>query len=148
MPANTSPIFGLTPNVTGVVITTASTNTSSTGTGTVATNMFRAFTAGANGSYIQKIRFMSTATAPNNSVATTLRIFISSIASGATTAADTSLSGEIAVPIIATDNATNSTNFYDFPLNIAIPTNNYIYVSQHTAQTNTQWIAVAFGSDY
>lgn len=150
MPANTSPIFGLTPNVSSVNITTAAANTSSAGGGTVGTDIFKVFTAGANGSFVQMIRFMSVASAANTTgVATTLRIFYSTVGSGATATGDTHCIGEISVPAIASDNSTNATNYYDFILNKAIPASSFIHVSQHVAQTTNQnWVATAFGSDY
>lgn len=92
---------------------------------------------------------MSVATAPTTGVATTLRVFISTVGSGATTAANTFLIGEISVPAIASDAATAATNYYDFILNQAIPTGYFIHVAQHVAQTaNQNWVAVAFGGDY
>jgi hypothetical protein len=150
MPANTVPIFSLTPNLSAVSITTASANTASAGAGTVGTNMFLAFTAGANGSFVQKVRFMSVASAAGvTGVATVLRIFLSTVNSGSPTAANTFLIGEVSVPAINSANQVNATNFYDFPLNIAIQTGYYILVSQHVAQTTNQnWNAMVFGGNY
>lgn len=127
----------------------AAANTSSTGTGTIGTDIFKAFTSGADGSFVQRIRFMSVATAPTTGVATTLRIFISSVGSGAVTAANTFLIGEISVPAVPSDATTTATNYYDFILNCAIPTGMFLHVAQHVAQTaNQNWIATAFGGDY
>jgi hypothetical protein len=149
MPANTAPIFSLVPNVNSVPITTAAANTSSAGGGTVGTDIFKLFTAGANGSFLQRIRFMSVASAPTTGVATVLRIFLSTVGSGSTTAADTFLIGEVSVPAIASDAATAATNFYDFILNMAIPSGMFVHVSQHVAQTTNQnWVATAIGGDY
>lgn len=150
MPANTSPIFSLTPNVSSVTLTTTAANTKSDGAGTVGTDIFKVFTTGANGSFINKIRFMSVASAANTTgVATTLRVFISSVGSSTTSASDTFLIGEVSVPAIASDNSTNATNYYDFVINAALPTSKFIHVSQHVAQTTNQnWIATAFGGDY
>jgi hypothetical protein len=150
MSANTSPIFSLTPNVGQVSIPTATANVKSDGVGTVATDLFKAFTAGANGSFIQRIRFMSVASAAAvTGVATTLRIFLSTVGSGATLASNTFLIGEISVPAIASDHSTLATNFYDFLLNMAIPTGMFIHVTQHVAQTaNQNWVATAIGGDY
>jgi hypothetical protein len=150
MPANTNPIFTLTPNVGMVTITQAAANVKSDGVGTVATDMFKVFTAGANGSFIDRVRFFSVASAANTTgVATTLRVFISTVASGGTTAADTFLIAELSVPAIASDHATNATAPYEILLGFAIPTGMYIHVAQHVAQTaNQNWIAVAIGGDY
>ena len=149
MPANTAPIFSGVPNVSSVTISQSSANTSSAGAGTVGTDIFKVFTAGANGSFIQSLRFMSVATAPTTGVATTLRIFLSTVGSGSTTAANTFLIGEISVPAIASDAATAATNFYDFLINKAIPSGMFIHVTQHVAQTaNQNWICTAWGGDY
>ena len=150
MPANTTPIWALTPNVGTVTLTTTAVNTSSAGGGTVATDIFKTFTAGANGSFVQKVRFMSVASAANiTGVATTLRVFLSTVGSGATAAANTFLVGEVSVPAIASDHSTNATNYYDFIINQAIPTGMFVHVTQHVAQTTNQnWVAVCFGGDY
>jgi hypothetical protein len=150
MPANTAPIFSVTPNVTSVTITTTAASAKSNGAGTVGTDMFKAFTAGANGSFVQRLRFMSVASAAAvTGVATVLRIFLSTVGSGSTTAADTFLFAEVSVPAISSGHSTNATNFYDVPLNIPIPSGMFIHVSQHAAQTTNQnWIATVFGGDY
>lgn len=148
--ANTTPIFTLTPNVSSVTITQSSANTSSAGGGTIGTDIFKVFTTGSSGSFVQRIRFMSVASSAGTvGVATTLRVFISSVGSGSTTASNTFLIGEISVPAINSDNSTNATNYYDFILNSAIPASTFILVSQHVAQTaNQNWIATCFGGDY
>jgi hypothetical protein len=158
MPANTSPIFSLTPNVGTTKIATTSAVVTSDGSSTGATIvlMYSAFASGANGSFVQRVRFSTVASAAAvNSVATTLRVYISTVstsvgsAAGATTAANTQLLAEVSVPIISSSNSTNATNYYEIPLNIAIPTSRWILVSQHIAQTtNQQWQATVFGGDY
>lgn len=150
MSANTAPIFSLVPNVNSVGITTTAANTSSAGGGTLGTDIFKLFTAGANGSFIQRIRFMSVASAAaTTGVATTLRVFLSSVGSGSTTASDTFLIGEISVPAISSAHSTNATNFYELVLNMAIPSGMFVHVAQHVAQTtNQKWVATAIGGDY
>ncbi|MGH8562711.1 MAG: hypothetical protein ACREXW_00970 [Gammaproteobacteria bacterium] len=105
MPANTSPIFGLTPVLSWGEIATA--NTAKDGTGTVVT----IFTAGANGARVDKIRYKAKGT----NVATVLRVFTNNGSTNATaannslyheeTVAATTLSevaaltnGEVAIP--------------------------------------------------
>lgn len=66
MPANTSPLFPLTPKVSWAPLTAA--NTAKDGTGTVAT----VFTAGANGARIDQIKVRALGT----NVATVLRLFV------------------------------------------------------------------------
>lgn len=153
MPANTAPLFSLTPNVGSVTIPTTNAQVKSNGVsaGTSADVMYKVFTAGANGSYLDRIRFHSVASAAaTTGVATTLRVYKSTVSSpGATTAADTFLIGEISVPAISSSNSTNATNYYDVILEMVLPTGIYIHVSQHVAQTTNQnWIAHAFAGDY
>lgn len=157
MPANTAPIFTLTPKVTGVKIGTTSAQVKSDGTsaGTGTDLMYCAFIAGTNGSFLQKVRFNTVASAAAvTGVATTLRVYLSTVVTaigvaGATTAANTLLLAEISVAALVASNSINAANFVDIPLNIAIPASTYIMVSQHVAQTTNQnWQALAFGGDY
>ena len=150
MPANTSPIFGLTPNVNWTAITNTAVNTGSDGSGVIGTNLFKAFTAGSNGSFVQKVRYTVTAnTSSLTSVATTLRAFISDVGTGAVAAADSAVLGEVSVPAISVANAINATNFYDYPVNFAIPSGSFVLVGQHVAQpTKVAWSAMVIGSDY
>ena len=149
MAQNTSPIFGLTPRIGTGNITTTATSTRSDGVGTVGTNLFLTFTAGPSGSFIQKVRFFSVASAPTTGVATVLRTFYSTVGTGTLTADQAALLGEISVGALGAANATNATNFYELPLNFAIPANTYILVSQHAAQTTNQnWTAMVIASDY
>lgn len=152
MSQNTSPIYTLTPNVSSVKISTTAALVRSDGSAAnaIGTDQFLAFTSGASGSFVQRIRFNTVASAAAvNSVATTLRVYLSSVNTGTPTATNTSLLAEIGVPIISTANSTTPTSYYEIPLNIAIPANRYILVSQHVAQTTNQsWQATVFGGDY
>lgn len=158
MSANTSPIWSLTPNIGAAKIATTSAVAQSDGaaTGTSTNLMYSVFASGANGSFLQKVRFSTVAsTAATNSVATTLRIFKSSVsttvgtAAGATTASNTMLIAEISVPIISAGHSINATPYYDVPINLALPASCWILVAQHIAQTTNQsWQAQAFGGDY
>lgn len=149
MAQNTSPIFGLTPELQGVDITTTSVATSSYGRGSIGTAQFVAFTSGPSGSYVQKVRFMSVASAPVTGVATVLRAHYSTVNTGTPTSGQVFLLGEVSVGGLASANATNATNFYELPLNFAMPANTYLLVSQHTAQTTNQfWQAFVIASDY
>ncbi|MCC6629952.1 MAG: hypothetical protein IT340_21455 [Chloroflexi bacterium] len=153
MAANTTPIFTVTPNVGSVKLGTTSAQVKSDGTsaGTGTDLMYKAFTAGANGSYVESIRFQPVASAANvTSVATVLRAYLSTVANpGATTSSDTTLLGEVSVPAIAASHSTNATNYYEIVLNKPIPAGTYIHVAQHVAQTtNQQWQATVFGGNY
>lgn len=149
MPANTSPIYGLTPRIGTANITTTATSTRNDGAGTVGTNLFLTFTAGANGSFIQKIRFFSVASAPTTGVATVLRAYYSLVGTGTLAATDAALLGELSVPAVPSANATNASSYYDLPLNFAIPAGTFILVAQHAAQTTNQnWTSMVIASDY
>lgn len=153
MPANTAPLFSLTPNVgrVGIPTTNAQVKSDGTSAGTSADVMYKVFTAGANGSYVDRIRFFSVAnSAATTGVITTLRAYLSTVSSpGATTNSDTFLIGELSVPAISSSHSTNATNYYDLILEQVIPTGTYIHVSQHVAQTtNQRWNAIAYGGDY
>lgn len=157
MSANKEPIFTLIPNIGTAKIPTTYAQPKNNGA-SAATGvdfMILAFIAGAEGSYVDKVRFHSVAsTAATNSVPTTLRVYLSSVAapetpSVGTTAANTQLLAEISAPLIASGHSTIATNYIEVVLGIVIPTGKYIHVSQHVAQTtNQQWQATVFGGDY
>lgn len=86
MPANTLPIFPISPKVSWGTLTAA--NTAKDGTGTVAT----VYTAGANGSRIDQIKVRALGT----NVATVMRFFINN-GSVNTTAANNSLIHEVTI---------------------------------------------------
>jgi hypothetical protein len=153
MPANTAPIFTLTPNIGRVQIPTTNAQIKSDGTsaGTTTDVVYKAFTSGANGSFVDKVRFSIVATAAVTSVACVLRVYLSSVAApGATIGGtDTWLVGEVSVPAIAAASTTVATGQYDVQLNLVVPTGLYLHVSQSIAQTtNSFWQAMAMGGDY
>lgn len=152
MAQNVQPIYTKVPNVGFASIPTANAQVKSDGTsaGAGADTMYLAFTAGLNGSYVDRVRFFSVATAVTTGVATVLRAYLSTVAApGATTSANTHLIGEISVPAVPSANASNATSPYDIPVGMAIQNGLYIHVSQHAAQTaNQNWIGMVFGGDF
>ena len=131
--------------------TTAQVKSNGVSAGSGTDMMYKVFTAGTYDSYLEKIRFMSVASAAGTTgVATVLRAYVSTVAApGATTAADTFLLGEISVGAINSSNSTNMAAFFDMPIDMVIPTGSCVHVSQHVAQTTNQnWIALAIGGDY
>lgn len=148
MPANTDPIWTKNGKVTSVLVTAA--NTSSQGGGTIGTDIFLAFTADAtNGSFVQRVRLIPTATTPTTTTASVARIFISSVTSGATTSANTFLWDEIALPAIAADNASAAVPEFDIVLGIPLPASYTVLVTNHAAPAaNTAWRAVVIAGDY
>lgn len=146
---NTSPVFSLTPNNGRVAVTAA--NTKSDGTGTIGTDIFKLFTAGAQGSWVSKIRLTTGATAAaTTTTATVARIFLSTVTSGATTGGtDTFLLAEIVVPSVSGDSSTVPTNIIEVPLNIALKSGETILVTNHAAPAaSTVQHAHCIGGDY
>lgn len=149
MPANTSPIFVLTPKAPAVSITAA--NTKNDGAGTIATDMFLLYTAGSNGAWVGRVRFaVSGSTAATGSTATVARVYISTQTSGATTNANTFRVDEVALPTITTDQTTTQTPVFEVQVNSFLAAGQTLLVSTHHAPAaNTAVQAVALGSgDY
>lgn len=145
---NTQPQFTSNGNVNSVLVTAA--NTSSQGGGTIATDIFKAFTADATyGSYVERVDFIPTATAATTTTATVGRVFLSSITSGATTSANTWLIGEVTLPATAADNASTAVNVFSVAVGYRIPAGYTILVTNHAAPAaNTAWRANVIGGDY
>lgn len=154
MPANTSPIFTLTPNLGAfAVLNTANALTVSDGTGTIGTTMKLALAAGTFGSFVGTIRFMPCQTAAGagtNTAATVFRIYESSQTAGATTNADTHLIAEVVVGIQSAGNSTTACFPVEVPLNFTLDPSHTILVSQHAVcAANTEWHVTCPGSgDY
>ena len=148
MPANTDPIFTRIGSIKSVLVTAA--NTSSQGGGTIGTDIFLASTADAtNGSFIQRVRFVATATAALTTTATVGRVFISTQASGVTTSANTFLFQEVPLIATAADNATTQAQPIDIILGFVLPLSYTILVTNHAAPAaNTAWRALVIGGDY
>jgi len=145
MPANTSPIYSIAgradsvaANNSGLVVGPTA-NTSLDGTGT----MYKAFTAGSNGSYLQKVRFRPV----GSPAATVCRVFISS--STSTSATATWLFDEITLPAV-TLSQTASTSVFELPLNFALPTSYLLYVTfgTSTGSAGTGYSVVTIAGDY
>jgi hypothetical protein len=150
MAANTSPIWTLTPNVSFADITNTVANVNTTAPGTIGTNCFLAFTSGADGSYLQKIRFsFVSTTGVISSVATTLQVYLSTINTGATTSANTDLIAQVQAAAQTVSAVTTAPYAIEIPFNYAIPASRYILVTQSVAQTtNANWQALVIGGNY
>lgn len=148
MAANSNPKFTKNGRVSSVLVTAG--NTSSQGGGTIATDIFLAFTADAtNGSFVERVRLIPTATTPTATTATVARVFVSTVASGATTSANTYLVGEITLPSISADNASTAVIPFDVPIGFALPASGTILITTHVLPVaNTAWRAVVIGGDY
>jgi hypothetical protein len=147
---NTAPIFTGVPEINLIQIPQSSTNVhTSGGTASIGSNMYVAFTSGANGSYVQKMRFQfSSTTSAINSAATVFKIYFSTVNTGTPTISQASLIADIAAPA-QTITATTSAYPIEVPLNFAMPANTYLLVGQTIAATaNGAWFVTTFGGDY
>ena len=145
MPANTSPIY----SIVGATDSTAS-NNSGTVTGPTANTaldgsgtLIKAFTAGANGSYVQKMRFRPV----GSPAATVCRVFISS--STSTSATNSWLYDEITLPAV-TLSQTAASSVFELPINVALDPNYLLYVTfgTSTGSAGTGYSIVTIAGDY
>lgn len=157
MPANTAPIFPLTPNVgvMNAVLSTAMTNTKAfDGTQAAGTAMAVCFTAGANGSRLDKVtaRYTSTngATASGTTASTVMRLWLNN-GSDNTVATNNQLLGEIVMPAqTVTALATGTNPEYTLLLGISIPAGYKVYAGLTVAVGGTACAVIpcAVGGDY
>lgn len=147
MAGNATPQF--TKNgVIGSAISSAA-NTSSSGAGTIGTNIWKILTAGSEGTFVECVRFLPVATATTTTTATVGRVFASSVTSGATTSADTFLVAETVLPAVSAGSASTAVNNLDVPVNFRLPAGWTLLFTTHAAPaSNTNWRATAFGGDY
>jgi hypothetical protein len=147
---NTAPIFTGVPEINLIQIPTTSTNIHTLGgSAIIGTNIYVAFTAGASGSYVQKMRFhFSSTTSAISSAATVFKVYYSTVNTGTPSITQASLIADIAAPA---QTITNTTSAYpiEVPLNFALAANTYLLVGQTiAAPTNTAWFVTTFGGDY
>lgn len=129
MPANTQPIFSASGDVSsdsGTSFSAALTAAANDYTGAGANNVL-VFTAGANGGFVQRLRFKALGT----NVATVMRVFFNN-GSANTTASNNTFFDEIALPA-TTASATAGTPTIDLPINVALPAGFRIFVGLGTA---------------
>lgn len=157
MPANTSPIFALTPNVgeNNALLSTAMTNTKAfDGTEAAGTALGLVYTAGANGSRLDyvRVKYSSTngAAASGTTSATLVRLWLNN-GSANTTATNNQFVGEIAIPAATvTALGTSELAEYTKTFNISIPAGYKLYAGTTVAVggTNCALNIGAVGGDY
>lgn len=120
MPANVNPIFTLTPNVG--LASVAAANTASDGSGALVT----LFTAGANGSRVERIRYMNAQATAAASSAMVIRFFITDNGG-----ANPKLLAEVALATATrSTTAIGAAGIYTFTNGLVIPTGTIIKVIQ------------------
>jgi len=145
MPANTAPIYSIVGAVDSVasnnsgLVVGPTANSGLDGTGT----LYKAFTAGTNGSYVQKVRFRPV----GSPAATVCRVFISS--STTTSATATWLYDEITLPAVSLSQ-TSATSVFELPINVALDPSYLLYVTfgTSTGSSGTGYSIVTIAGDY
>lgn len=110
-------------------------------TGATATHNKLVFTAGANGSFVQRLRFKAIGT----NTASVARIFINNGSSN-TTATNNTFYGEVSLPGTTATN-TAATVEIDYPMNFALTPNFRIYVGLGTTVA-AGWVCFAVAGEY
>lgn len=149
--ANTRPIYTNAANITPASwLSSTTANVKSDGTGTVGTDMLKVVTGGTDGTRIEKLRFCPTAsTAATATTASMIRVFYSTVGSGATTNANTFLIAEVPAPAQTADQTTTATNYIEIPLGLVITSAGFIHFSMHhAAAANTAWQCIPFATNY
>ena len=136
MVANTAPIFTDIPNI-GFAPNITTANTAKDGTGTVDL----VFTAGADGSFVQKLKIRPKGT----NIATVLRVFLNNWGAP-TTATNNMLFEEVGLPATTNIETTNIVGL-ELPMNIALPASWRIYVTLGTAVAGG-YAVTTLGGDY
>jgi hypothetical protein len=136
MAANTSPISPIAP-ATAYITSGTSANTALDGTGTVAT----VYTAGANGSRVDRLRIMHMGT----NIASVLRVFINNGSTNAT-AGNNALISEVTMAANTLSQVAAAT-ITDLPLNIVLKSGYKINVTTGTAVASG-YMVTAIAGDY
>ena len=139
MPANTSPIFTLSPDIQWAISATTANTTKDLSSGTT----YQVFSAGTNGGYVQRIRFRTLGT---NLAASVGRVWLNN-GSSTLVAANNVLWDEITLPATTiSEVAAQST--YELPLNFALPPSYRIFVTLGTAPNAAGWSITVIGGEY
>ena len=112
--------------------------------------MLLCYTAGANGAFIARARLHPVGlVAATATTATVGRFYISTVAAGGTTNANTNLWAEVACPAQTAAQTTTATSYIEVPFGIAIaPTETILFSMHHAAAANTGWDVTIVGGDY
>ena len=156
MAANTSPIFSLTPliqrsSITNSITALATSNgTAATGVSGTSGEMVVVATGATDGSYLQRLRLRWTgSTSTSAASGPVVRIYVSTVSSGATTSSNTYCIEEIVMGTQTAASATVATFPYDVPLNFILPSGSYLLASVSAKPTaNTEICMTVYGGNY
>ena len=146
---NTSPIFPLTPNFLGVQVGSSSLGASD-GSGSIGLTMSKVYQAGTSGDFLNKVIFTpSGSVSASSTAATVLRLFLTNITQGQTTATNCFLISETVAPSTTVNSQTSIGTTYTVNFNFAIPAS-YLVLASSAVQNNanTNWTAIALGGSY
>lgn len=153
MAANINPIFSRLADWLGSIWTSSLTgNTRSDGVGTIGTDMLVALIVDpTEGGFLDRLRFTCSASAASTATtASMIKVFISTVSSGATLRTNTFLWAEVACPTQTADAAsTTATNIVEVPFGIGLPAGTTVlWCMHHAAANNTSWQCNAIGGKY
>jgi hypothetical protein len=143
MPANTRPIYTITPTITIVSGIAAALSAANLTTGTLATNVFVVQTAGANGAYAEGVRLKAqplTAT-----VACDARIYLNN-GGVISTAGNSSFLAELQIPATSASTTIPTPEFY-IPIEKRLPASWRVLLLISAFSTGA-FDAHGFGADY
>lgn len=150
---NTKALWAGAPMWEPVQIPQAAVSVNSQAPGTIGTNCFLLGSIPptlADGAYLHKVRLAFTSTTGAvNIAATNINIFLSTINTGATSAADTFLYETVQIPAQTISGATVAPIFFERPLMIAVQSARYVLVAQTlAAAANGAWVAHLLSGGY
>jgi len=156
MAGNAAPIFskagiiGHTSVLNGITALATSNGAAATGVSALTGEMIVAATADVtNGSYIQRIRLRWVASAATTTTAVTVRLYISTVSSGATLSTNTKCFEEIVLGIQAAASVTIATFPYDIACNFVLPAGSTILASVGAKPAaNTEIHITTYGGNY
>lgn len=156
MAANTNPIFSISgvlsrsSIVNGITALATSNGTAATGISGTTGEMILVATADAtNGSYIQRIRLRWTGSAATSTTAVTVRLYVSTVSSGATTSSNTYCIEEIVMGVQNAASVTIATFPYDTTLNFILPAGSTLLASVGAKPAaNTEICMTLYGGNY
>lgn len=148
MAANISPVFTLTPNVSGALVVTAAAAIHDI-SGTVGTDVYQIFAAGgAPGSFVEKIRVKYAGNSTTTSNAACLKIWVTSANSGLTMGTNSWLLTEVALPATGALSTTVPAYELEIPVDFALKNGFYIMAKITVSQpANFGFLVTAVGGD-
>lgn len=152
MAANVQPIFTKTPNESHALCTAA--NTASDGSGNITTpTSYLVWTAGADGAFLDEVWIALVASVANTvpqAALNIVRLYLSTISSGAHTSSNTRLIHEeqFAAGLTA-DMSTGATSIRKIPIKKQVNGGKTLLATIHlAAAANSGYLVQAFGGDY